>query len=136
MKRRSGQVSSSRSREGRREATSRANRIKASTNLTDYPAFGQGYGEWGQFVTGYFTYTHLGIEIKLRFSQISWEWTARADHLKIEKSFPHQSSQTLQNELNQWIADHSLRLTTSPAALLRQSTPSQLADEVMLERGQ
>ncbi len=145
MKYRAGQVSLSRSREGRREATAHANRIKASTRLADYPNFGRDYGEWDDKVAGYFTYSHYGTQVKLRFSHDSCEWTARARG--IETHFPHQAPEALQVALNEWIVHLSPRRPTSPQAQLRQSTQAvqefaarhnisvALADEIMLERG-
>lgn len=148
MKSNPRQVSSSRSREGRREAVARANRMKADLNLALSPQFDQDYGPYGKSgnPAGFFTYTHLGYEIRLRFNQVSYEWLATCPHFDIEKTFPHQSPQDIQTLLNDWLLDH-INPPTSPQALLRQSTPAvndlaqrhgisvNVADEMLFERG-
>ncbi|MCP4083189.1 MAG: hypothetical protein GY743_23450 [Planctomycetaceae bacterium] len=95
---------------------------------------------------GAYIYNHLGVEIKLRFNQEMWEWTAKAHHLGIEITFAHQPPQDIQALLNDWITENTAK-PTSPSAKLRQATPAVkqmaqrhnipigLADELMLERG-
>ncbi len=140
-------VSKSRSREGRREATARANMMKATLNLASSPLFDQDFGPYGPNGTpaGFFTYTHLGYEIRLRFNQDTWEWLATCPHFGIEKTFPHQPHRDIQNLLNDWLLERIG--PPSPQAKLRQSTPAVkqmadrhniplwLADDFMLERG-
>jgi hypothetical protein len=110
---------------GGREAIARANRIKSTLNLAAHKDFGQEYGEWtpGGNPAGYFTYSHLGIEVRLRFSQDNIEWTATCPKLKIETTFPHQPPQDIQNLLNDWIMDHIDR-GISFRTRLRRSTPA------------
>jgi hypothetical protein len=126
------------SRQGRIEAGNHKRTLRHTLDLSKYQGF-----DWEP---GHYIYNHLGIEVKLRFSQETYEWTAKAHKLGIEKSFPHQPPQDIQAKLNDWLLAHTER-PTSPEAQLRQSTPAVqqlanrhgipvgVADELMLERG-
>lgn len=138
-------VSKSRSHEGRIEATGRAHRIRAATDLTHSPDFDLQYGEeWpGGKPTSYYTLQHRGIKAHLRFD---FMWTVKAPQLDIEKMFLNQAPDTLAAEIESWIDQHLPAPGASPAALLRQATQAvqelaqrhsisvALADELMFER--
>ncbi len=102
------------SRTRQREGTERANRMKCALNLASHPDFGRDYGEWtpGGNPAGYFTYCHLGYEIRLRFSQETCEWRATCPHFSIEINFPNQPSQDIQQLLNDWLSDHLAHIAT------------------------
>ena len=140
------QVSKSRSREGRREATARAQRICAATDLTNSPDFDLQYGEeWrGGSPCSYYTLQYLGKKAHLRFD---FMWRVKVPSLGLEKTFLNQSPDTLAREIEFWIDENLLVPATSPAAArLRQSSqavreladrhgiPIDVADEIMLER--
>jgi hypothetical protein len=127
------------SRQGRIEAGNHKRTLRRTLDLSKYQGF-----DWEP---GHYIYNHLGIEVKLRFSQETYEWTAKCPHLKIETSFPHQPPQDIQELLNDWLLTHHTERPTSPEARLRQSTPAvqklanrhgipvSVADELVLERG-
>jgi hypothetical protein len=127
------------SRQGRIEAGNHKRHLRHTLDLSKHQGFG--------WQPGHYIYNHLGIEVKLRFSQDTYEWTAKAPHLGIEKSFPHQPPQDIQALLNDWLLAHTERRPTSPEAQLRRASIAvkemarrhgisvHLADELMLERG-
>lgn len=138
-------ISKSSSREGRREATARARRIRSATDLTNSPNFDLQYGnEWsGGSPTDYYTLQYKGILAHLRFNYM---WMVKVPSLAIEETFLNQVPQDLAQEIEEWIDDH-IPQATSSSALLRQATPAvqqmaarhnipvSVADEIMLERG-
>lgn len=109
-----------------------SNGIKAETNLAHSPHFDRVYGPFGASgrETGYFTYTYLGYEIRLRWSQVSHQWAATCPALGIETSFPNQSIEKIQPLLDNWLTEHVGR-PVSFDAHLRQSSPAvrQLAEK-------
>lgn len=109
------------------EVTGQANRMRGALNLTSHPNFGRDYGEWTPSgnPAGYFTYSHLGYEVRLRFSQETHEWTAMCSHFDIQTSFPNQPPQDIQAILNTWLMDHIERPIT-PDARLRSNRPAVL----------
>ncbi len=131
----------SRSRQGRIEATERANRIKAQTN----PPFATpDYGEWkpGGNPTGYFSCQILGYEVKMRFDYV---WTAYCPDFDIEIQFTNRPDDAKKIFLTDWLTAH-IDQPQAPAAKLRQATPTvlylaeyhdiptPLADEIMRGR--
>jgi hypothetical protein len=126
----------------RQETIERANhkrRLRRTLDLSNHPGFG--------WEPGYYLYNHFGVEVRLRFSQETYEWTAKCPHLKIETSFPHQPPQDIQNLLNDWILDNTTYIGgASFRTRLRRSTPAVRnfakkyrlsladADEMMQER--
>lgn len=108
-----------RSSQGKEKATARANRMKWALDLTSNPNFIEDYGIWHS--TGnpasYVSYTHLGYEIRLRFSQDA-EWKATCPHFDIQTSFPNQTPDQIQNILNDWLMAH-IECPVTPDARLR-----------------
>ena len=103
-----------RTRTRQREGSERANRMKSGLNLASHPDFTEDYGIWHS--TGrpasYVSYTHLGYEVRLRFSQETYEWTATCPHFDIQTSFPNQPPHTIQQILNDWLSDHLANIAT------------------------
>lgn len=138
-------VSSSNSRESRREATARGRRIQAATDLTNCPNFDLQYGDdyEGGHPCSYYTLQYRGVKAHLRFDYM---WMVKVPSLGIEKNFLNQVPQDLASEIEAWI-DEQLPQPTSQQALLRQSTPAvkefaarhgisvSVADEIAFERG-
>lgn len=145
MKHPKRQVSTSFSREGRREATTRGRRIRSATDLSNCPDFDLQYGDqWGGgSPTSYYTLQYRGVKAHLRFDYM---WLVKVPQLDIEKSFLNQVPQDLALEIEAWIDEH-LPGHLSPAAKLRQATPAvkafatrhgipiAVADEIVFERG-
>lgn len=133
------------SREGRREATGHARRIRAATDLTHCPDFDLQYGEEyrGGHPCSYYTLQYRGIKAHLRFD---FMWSVKVPQLDIEKLFLNQPPSSLAKEIEDWIDDH-IEPLPGPRANLRQASHAvrelaarhnislQLADEIMLERG-
>lgn len=109
------------SRSRQAEAVGRANRTKGALNLASHPDFTGDYGIWE--ATGrpasYVSYTHLGYEVRLRFSQDDCEWRATCTHFNISITFPNQTPENIQEILNAWLLAHIER-PVSPDAHLRQ----------------
>ena len=128
-------------------STLRANRMKATLNLAASAAFNKGYGPFGLSgqPAGYYTYTHLGYEVRLRFNQENHEWAATCPYFGIETTFAHQPAPQIQALLNEWVLAH-IEQTASFPARLRQIAPAvqsfasrhgitvTLADEMLQER--
>ena len=108
------------SRTRQAEAASQANRMKGALNLASHPDFTGDYGIWHSTgrPTSYVSYTHLGYEVRLRFSS-DGEWTATCPHFGIETNFPNQTPENIQQILNDWLLAHIER-PVSPDAHLRQ----------------
>lgn len=137
----------SRSGEARREAVGHARRVRSATDLTNNPDFDLQYGdEWtGGSPCDYYTLQYRGVKAHLRFD---FMWTVKVPVLLIEKMFINQVPEVLAQEIETWLDQHLDPPVTSPVAQLRQSTPDvrnlaarhginvQLADEMMIERGQ
>lgn len=121
MKKPKRQVSKSRSRESRREAIARGQRIRAATDLTHSPDFDLQYGEdWqGGSPCSYYTLQYRGEKAHLRFD---YTWKVRVPSLGLETQFPNQVADTLAKEIESWIDENLLVLV--PAASL----------DIMLER--
>ncbi len=102
-----------RTRTRQAETTGRANRMKSALTLTSHPDFTGDYGIWHstERPTSYVSYTHLGYEIRLRFSH-DGEWTATCPHFNILTTFPNQLPQNIQQILNAWLTDHLAHIAT------------------------
>lgn len=107
------------SKSSQAEATGRSNRIRTGLDLTSNPNFTGDYGIWHSTgnPTSYVSYTHLGYEIRLRFSY-DGEWTATCPHFDIQTSFPNQTPDQIQNILNDWLIAH-IECPVTPDARLR-----------------
>jgi len=140
----------SRLRQGKVERIAHANRIKTQLNrLKRHKDFTPDFAAWtseGE-PCGFLSYTHLGIEARLRYSQITDEWTATAPHFSIEISFPDQEAENIIDILNTWLLDYiyvqqpaneqAKRRQSSPAVqefAIDNKIPLSVADEMMLER--
>ncbi len=141
----------SKSRQGRIEKTEHANRTKSQLNrLKRHKDFTPDYAPWTSKGNPceFLSYTHLGVEARLRYSQETGEWRATCPHFNIEISFPDQDAKNIIAILNTWLIDY-INLVEQPAnerAARRQSAPAvqefavhnkiplAVADEMMLER--
>ncbi len=114
------------SRSRQAEVVARTNRIKAQLNrLKRHKDFTPNYAAWtlGGNPCGFLSYTHLGIEARLRFSQDTYEWKATCPHFGTEISFPDQDAENIIDILNDWLLAHIDR-PISPDARLRSNRPS------------
>lgn len=139
----------SRTRQGRIEATERSNRIKAQLDrLKRHKNFLPDFAPWtpGGNPCGFLSWTRLGIEVRLRFSQDACEWQATCPHFDIKIAFADQDADQIQTILNDWLRPYIER-PASPDARLRSNRPAvaklakqydinpSLALEVYEERG-
>lgn len=92
----------SKSRQGRIEARNRKRNMHRTLDLAAYPGF-----DWEP---GHYIYNHMGMEVRLRFSQKTFKWTAKAPYLKIETTFLHMPPQDIQWLLDKWLLDHEAQL--------------------------
>lgn len=108
------------------EAVGQANQMRAALNIASHPDFIDDYGIWHSTgrPTSYVSYTHLGYEVRLRFSS-DGEWVATCPHFDITTSFPNQIPENIQEILNDWLLAHIER-PVSHDAHLRQCRPAVL----------